>query len=88
MEKTASHRVVIVGAGQASLSCAAKLRALGFAGPITLIGDEPHLPYQRPPLSKKYLTGEMDAERLLLRPPEWFREQNVTCLTGERAASI
>lgn len=83
-----AHPVVCIGAGQAALSCAAKLRALGFDGPVTLIGDEPHLPYQRPPLSKKYLTGEMDAERLLLRPPEWYREQNVTCLTGQRAVRI
>lgn len=83
-----SHSVVCIGAGQAALSCAAKLRALGFDGPVTLIGDEAHLPYQRPPLSKKYLTGEMDAERLLLRPPEWYREQNVTCLTGQRAVRI
>lgn len=84
----ATEHVVCVGAGQAALSCAAKLRALGHMGPVTLIGDEPHLPYQRPPLSKKYLTGEMDAERLLLRPPEWFREQNVDCITGARVTAI
>ncbi|MGL4590847.1 MAG: NAD(P)/FAD-dependent oxidoreductase, partial [Aestuariivirga sp.] len=80
--------VVCIGAGQAALSCAAKLRALGHSGAITLIGDEPHLPYQRPPLSKKYLTGEMPLDRLLLRPPEWFEAQAVTCLTGERVAAI
>ena len=83
-----SHPVVCIGAGQAALSCAAKLRAIGFDAPITLIGDEPHLPYQRPPLSKKYLTGEMDADRLLLRPPEWYADQKVTCLTGKRAETI
>ena len=82
-----SH-VICIGAGQASLSCAAKLRALGYAGAITLIGDEPHLPYQRPPLSKKYLTREMSADRLLLRPPEWFAENKVTCLTGQRVTAI
>ncbi|MFO1123025.1 MAG: FAD/NAD(P)-binding oxidoreductase [Hyphomicrobiales bacterium] len=80
--------IVCVGAGQAALSCAAKLRALGHAGAITLVGDEPHLPYQRPPLSKKYLTGEMPLDRLLLRPPEWFEAQSITCLTGERVTGI
>ena len=80
--------VICIGAGQASLSCAAKLRSLGWTGAITLIGEEPHLPYQRPPLSKKYLTGEMSVERLLLRPPEWFTEQKVTCLTGQRVVAI
>ena len=56
-----SH-VVVVGAGQAGASCVAKLRAEGFDGQITLIGTEPVLPYQRPPLSKKYLLGEMELE--------------------------
>jgi 3-phenylpropionate/trans-cinnamate dioxygenase ferredoxin reductase subunit len=85
-DKTLS--IVCVGAGQAALSCAAKLRALGHTGAIALVGDEPHLPYQRPPLSKKYLTGEMPLDRLLLRPPEWFEAQSVTCLTGERVTGI
>lgn len=80
--------IICIGAGQAALSCAAKLRALGCAAPITLIGDEPYLPYQRPPLSKKYLTGEMERERLLLRPPEWYSEQKVECITGVRAVAI
>ena len=83
-----TDQIICVGAGQAALSCAAKLRALGFTGAITLIGDEPFLPYQRPPLSKKYLTGEMERERLLLRPPEWFAEQKVECLTGVRVTVI
>ena len=82
------EHVICIGAGQASLSCAAKLRSLGWSGAITLIGEEPHLPYQRPPLSKKYLTGEMPADRLLLRPPEWFAEQKVTCLIGQRVTAI
>lgn len=80
--------VVCIGAGQASLSCAVKLRERGYKGSIALIGDEPHLPYQRPPLSKKYLTGEMDKDRLLLRPPEWFRDHDVACLTGQRVTAI
>ncbi|MCP4818439.1 MAG: FAD-dependent oxidoreductase, partial [Shimia sp.] len=60
--------VVVIGAGQAGSSCVAKLRNSGFEGDITLIGAEPVPPYQRPPLSKKYLLGEMDLERLFLRP--------------------
>lgn len=80
--------VICIGAGQAALSCAAKLRDRGYSGSVMLIGDEPHLPYQRPPLSKKYLMGEMDAERLLLRPPEWFAQQIVTCRTGARVTMI
>ena len=88
MDQKSDDHVICVGAGQASLSCAAKLRAVGYSGTITLIGEEPHLPYQRPPLSKKYLTGEMSADRLLLRPPEWFTEQKVTCLTGQRVTAI
>ncbi len=88
MNEKLSEHVICIGAGQASLSCAAKLRGLGWSGAITLIGEEPHLPYQRPPLSKKYLTGEMPAERLLLRPPEWYAEQKVTCRTGRRVAKI
>ena len=60
--------VVVVGAGQAGSSLVAKLRALGYEGKVTLIGEEHAPPYQRPPLSKKYLLGEMDLERLYLRP--------------------
>ena len=66
MNEKLNEHVICIGAGQASLSCAAKLRGLGWSGAITLIGEEPHLPYQRPPLSKKYLTGEMPAERFVL----------------------
>ncbi|TPP10502.1 NAD(P)/FAD-dependent oxidoreductase [Rhizobium glycinendophyticum] len=70
-------RLVIVGAGQAGFALAAKLRALKDDRPITLIGSEPCLPYQRPPLSKKYLLGEMEFDRLLFRPESWFTENNV-----------
>ena len=59
----ADTHIAIVGAGQAAVSLAAKLRALGFAGRLTVIGEEPFAPYQRPALSKKYLLGEMSAER-------------------------
>ena len=75
-------RIVVVGAGQAGASLVAKLRALGHAGPLTLVGDEPDPPYQRPPLSKAYLKGEMALERLFLRPPSFYAAEGITLLTG------
>ena len=57
--------IVIVGAGQAGVALAGKLRALGHGGPLAMIGDEPVAAYQRPPLSKKYVSGELALERLL-----------------------
>lgn len=69
--------LVIVGAGQAAFSLAAKLRALKDERPITIIGSEDVLPYQRPPLSKKYLMGDMSFDRLLFRDSDWFAENNV-----------
>ena len=75
-----TDRLVIVGAGQAAFALAAKLRALKDERSITMIGDEPVPPYQRPPLSKKYLLGEMSFERLTYRPDAWFGENGVTTL--------
>ena len=83
-----SKHVVVVGAGQAGASLVAKLRALDHDGPITLIGDEPALPYQRPPLSKKYLLGEMTAERLYLKPESFYAENDITVRTGEPVTAI
>ncbi len=60
--------VVIVGAGHAGGRLALQLRDQGFAGAIHLVGDEPHPPYERPPLSKEYMLGEKEWERLLIRP--------------------
>lgn len=80
--------IVILGAGQAAASMAAKLRALGHQGPITLIGDEAEPPYQRPPLSKAYLLGEMGLDRLTLRGAEWWAEQGITLHLAERATGI
>lgn len=65
-----------------------KLRGLGFEGRIILVGDEPHLPYQRPPLSKKYLAGEMPRERLLLRQEGWYDKNRIDCHLGMKAAAI
>ena len=80
--------IVIVGAGQAGASLAAKLRALGHSGPITMIGEEPVPPYQRPPLSKAYLLGEMELERLYLRASSFWEEQAITLRLGTRAEAI
>lgn len=81
-------RILIVGAGQAGAAAAAKLRALGHDGPLTMLGEEPVPPYQRPPLSKKYLLGEMELERLFLRPPSFWAEQGVELLLNRRALAI
>ncbi|WP_283176424.1 FAD-dependent oxidoreductase [Gemmobacter sp. 24YEA27] len=81
-------RVVIVGAGQAGAALAAKLRSLGADGPITMIGDESAPPYQRPPLSKAYLMGEMEQERLWLRGPEFWQENNIRLHLGAPVTAI
>ncbi|SFD02171.1 NAD(P)/FAD-dependent oxidoreductase [Tropicimonas isoalkanivorans] len=80
--------IVVVGAGQAGAALVAKLRAEGFAGPLTLIGEEPVPPYQRPPLSKKYLLKEMDLERLFLRPESFYAENGITLKTDCRVDAI
>ncbi|MGN7291769.1 NAD(P)/FAD-dependent oxidoreductase [Rhizobium sp. SAFR-030] len=72
-----ADRVVIIGGGQAGFSLAAKLRALKDPRPITILSAEDVAPYQRPPLSKKYLLGEMDFARLLLRPLDWYAQNDV-----------
>src|SRR6056297_1045150 len=80
--------VVVIGAGQAGASLVTRLRAQGFDGAITLIGDEPVPPYQRPPLSKKYLLGEMALERLYLRPGAAYAEAGIELRTGTQATAI
>ncbi|MGJ8617276.1 MAG: NAD(P)/FAD-dependent oxidoreductase [Sulfitobacter sp.] len=71
------RHVVVIGAGQAGSSCVAKLRNGGFEGRVTLIGAEPVPPYQRPPLSKAYLMGDMALERLYLRPEAFYADQGI-----------
>ena len=80
--------VVVVGAGQAGFQVAASLREARFADAITLIGDEPALPYQRPPLSKGYLAGKTDAEGLLLRPAGYYAEHRIVHRPRARAVRI
>lgn len=81
-------KIVIVGAGQAAASMAARLRASGHEGEIVLIGAEPAPPYQRPPLSKAYLLGQMGLDRLVLRAPGWWDDQRITLRLGETATAI
>lgn len=69
--------IIVIGGGQAASSLMVKLRGLGYEGRISLIADEPHLPYQRPPLSKKYLAGEMPRDRLLLRQAAWYEKNRI-----------
>lgn len=79
---------VIIGAGQAAASLAAKLRALGDTAPITIVGAEPAAPYQRPPLSKAYLLGQMAQDRLELRAPDWWADNDITLRRGETVTGI
>ena len=71
------HPIVIVGAGQAGLQLADSVRRGGYDGELLLLGEEPNLPYQRPPLSKQYLTEELDEERLLFRPEKFYAKKNI-----------
>ncbi|WP_114955106.1 NAD(P)/FAD-dependent oxidoreductase [Sphingosinicella terrae] len=83
-----SPDVVIVGAGHAGAQAAIALRQRKFDGRILLVGDESDLPYERPPLSKAYLSGEKTFERLLIRPRSFWDERNVELRLGERVVGI
>jgi 3-phenylpropionate/trans-cinnamate dioxygenase ferredoxin reductase subunit len=72
-----TNRVVVVGAGHAAGQLATSLAQHPYDGPITLIGNEPYLPYQRPPLSKKFLAGEVDVERLFVRPESFYADAGI-----------
>ena len=80
--------VVIVGAGQAAAELALALRSEGFAGTVLVIGDESSLPYQRPPLSKAYLSGKVSQEALLVRPQAAYERANVRFLLDSLVVSI
>jgi 3-phenylpropionate/trans-cinnamate dioxygenase ferredoxin reductase component len=79
---------VIVGTGQAGFQTAASLRSEGYADPITLIGEEPHIPYNRPPLSKGFVLGTQDAESIELRPVNFYKTHQINLLCGERVVGI
>ncbi len=81
-------RILAIGAGQAGQSLVTKLRDLGFGGSVTLIGEEPVPPYQRPPLSKGYLLGEMAQERLYLRPENFYADHDIELRLGKPVTRI
>jgi 3-phenylpropionate/trans-cinnamate dioxygenase ferredoxin reductase subunit len=81
-------RVVIVGAGQAGFQVAASLRMEGYEGSIALIGDEPNLPYQRPPLSKGFMSGKQDIDATVLRPLSFYEGHRIDLITGARVTEI
>ena len=82
------YDVLIVGAGHGGAQAAIALRQNKYEGTIALLGDEPDLPYERPPLSKDYLAGEKPFERLLIRPPAFWEEREVALLLGRHVASV
>src|SRR3989454_2553417 len=80
--------IAIVGASLTGASAAATLREEGFDGRVVLLGAEPQLPYDRPPLSKAYLRGGMPFEKTLLRQPEFYRERNIETRLGTTVTSV
>ena len=80
--------IIIVGAGHAAGQAAASLRQEGFVGAITILGDEPRIPYQRPPLSKQYLAGEQGLDRVFLRPEKFYADKDITVRPGVRVERI
>jgi 3-phenylpropionate/trans-cinnamate dioxygenase ferredoxin reductase subunit len=82
------YEILIVGAGHGGAQAAIALRQQGFAGSIALLGAEPDLPYERPPLSKDYLAGEKDFERLLIRAAAFWAERGVVLLPGRTITQV
>ena len=79
-----SGGVLIVGGGQAAVQLASSLRELGWQAPVTIVSEESHPPYQRPPLSKAFLSGNADATTLEFRSPERYEDEKITVLTAQR----
>ena len=80
--------IVAIGGGQAGFSFVQKLRSLGFDQKITLVCGEDMVPYQRPPLSKKFLLGEMSKQQLFLRPKSFYVDKNINLVIGKKAVRI
>ena len=83
-----ADRIVLVGGGLAGAKAAEALRAKGYSGSLALIGDEVHLPYERPPLSKGYLAGTSPFEDAVVHPEQWYRDNDVDLRLGTKVASI
>ncbi len=88
MDLSNAERIVIVGGGQAGAQAVFSLRQWGYDGAIALVGDEPCPPYQRPPLSKAFLKGEMPEERLFFKPAAWYADNKVDLTLSVRATAI
>ena len=82
------YGTLIVGASQAGLQLAVSLRQFGDTAPITLVGEEPHPPYQRPPLSKEFLAGEADLDSLAFRAPGFYADSGIDLVCGERVTAL
>ena len=82
------ERIIVIGAGHAAGAFADAVRKQGYEGEVTLIGEEAHSPYQRPPLSKAYLAGDMDAQRLSLRPDSFYEKKNINMMLSTKVSSI
>ena len=82
-----SENIVIIGAGQAGAQAVQSLRSEGFTGPITMVGDEAYPPYQRPPLSKAYLLGQLERPRLFLKSDAFYAEAGCELLLNTAATS-
>ena len=82
------HDIIIVGAGHGGAQAAVQLRQSGFAGSIAVIGEEPEIPYERPPLSKDFLAGEKEFERMLIRPAAFWADRGITMLTSTKVTAV
>ena len=82
------HDIIIVGAGHGGAQVAVQLRQSGFAGSIAVIGEEPEIPYERPPLSKDFLAGEKEFERMLIRPAGFWTDRGITMLTSTKVTAV
>jgi 3-phenylpropionate/trans-cinnamate dioxygenase ferredoxin reductase subunit len=82
------HDIIIVGAGHGGAQAAVQLRQSGFAGSIAVIGEEPEIPYERPPLSKDFLAGEKEFERMLIRPAGFWADRGITMLTSTEVTAV
>lgn len=85
---TINNTHIVIGASHAGVQATDSLRRAGFQGRIVLIGEEPHAPYQRPPLSKKFLLGELALERLVIRQAQFFEQHRIELHTGHRVTGI
>ena len=88
MTHSGVDRIVVIGGGLAGAKGVEGLRAAGFDGALTLVGAEPHLPYERPPMSKGYLTGETPFEKAVVHPEQWYADNNVELLLGATAGPV